>query len=198
MRRATMTTLMMTTALMAAATATRAQERWSFELRVHGAQPTADLGSTELNTGFGFEGNVGYRFLPHLSAYAGWDWTRFTADQSVAGDDSDFEETGYVFGLRWEHPFGSETGDGPAGWVRAGGTYNHIEVEDTNGELVADTGHGLGWEAAAGVSLAAGSNWRITPAVRYRALSRTLELDAVSEEVDLRYVTLEVGFRRAF
>lgn len=191
------TTLILSTALLATATAAQGQNPWSVELRAHGAQPTADLGATELNTGFGFEVNGAYRFLPHLSAYAGWDWTRFTADASPAGD-ADFEETGYVFGLRWEHPFSGESGNGPAAWVRAGGTWNHIEVEDADGELVDDTGHGLGWEAAAGVSLAAGSNWRVTPAVRYRALSRTLQLDVTPEDVDLRYVTLEVGFRRSF
>ena len=176
----------------------QAQERWSFEVRGNGALPTQDLGSDPLDTGFGFEGNVGYRFLPHLSGYLGWSWTKFGADHSFAGSDMDFEETGYAFGFRFEHPLQGESGNGMAYWIRGGGTYNHIEVEDTEGEIISDSGHGLGWEAGAGLSLPLGSTWRLTPGVRYRALSRDLSVDAVDTEIDLTYLALEIGFRRNF
>jgi opacity protein-like surface antigen len=174
-----------------------AQQPWSFELRVNGDVPTQDIGADELGTGLGFEGTLGYRFLPHLGAYAGWDWIHFNPEASFAGADMDFEETGYVFGLRFEHPFRGETG-GPAWWVRAGGTVDHIEIEDQNGGIIADSGHGLGWEAGAGVAIEVLSGWSFTPGVRYRSLSRDIDVGSVTTPVDLRYVAFELGFARRF
>ena len=142
-------------------------DRWAVELRANGAMATQELQNDPLDTGFGFEATVRYRFLPHLAAYAGWDWIRFQADQSFAGNDMDFEETGYAFGLRFEHPI---RGSATAGWVRAGGTYDHLEVENTDGDILADSGHGLGWEVGAGVATPLRGGWSITPGVRYRSL----------------------------
>ena len=184
--------------LLLAAAPLQAQGPWSLEFRGNAAMPTAELVGEDLGTGLGFEGNVGYRFYQHLSLYAGWDWTHFNADQSFAGPDMDFEETGYVFGLRWEHPFLGETGQGLAGWVRAGGAYKHIEVEDDNGEIIGDSGHGMGWEVGAGLSIPLGSQWRLTPGVRYKALSRELELASGTADWDVKDVTFELGGRWHF
>lgn len=183
-------------ALMAVAPA-RAQtpERWAVELRGNGALPTRDIGSDPLSTGLGLEGTVRYRFLPHLAVYAGWDWTRFGADRSFAGSDMDFEETGYALGLRFEHPVaGSRT----AAWVRAGGTWDHVEVEDTDGEIISDSGHGPGWEVGAGVATPIRGRWSLTPGLRYRSLSRDVEIDQATTSVDLRYLAFEIGVARSF
>jgi hypothetical protein len=174
----------------------RAQERWAVELRVNGDVPTQDIGDDKLGTGFGSEVTLRYRFLPHLAAYAGWDWIRFTPDDSFMGSDMDFEETGYAFGLRFEHPLTGESG--PAVWVRAGGTYDHVEVENADGDLLANSGHGLGWEAGAGLALGVGRSWSFTPGVRYRALSRDLKVGSVTTDTDLTYFAFEVGFARLF
>lgn len=197
---ATKTAMMTATALcfLLVTAPAEAQSRWSLEFQGNAAVPTSEPAVDDLGTGVGFGGEVSFHLYQHLSAYAGWDWTHFTSDESFAGSDMDFEETGYVFGLRWEHPLQGEVGRGMAGWVRAGGTAKHVEVEDDEGNLVSDSGHGLGWEAAAGLSLPLGSSWRLTPGVRYTALSHDLEVESVSTEFDLNYVALEVGVRWSF
>lgn len=170
-----------------------AQGHWSIDLRAGPAFATEDIADADLDTGFGFEGTLAYQFLPHLAGYAGWDWHSFGAADPVAGADADVEETGYVAGLRFEHPFSGESGPGPAYWVRAGATYNHIELEDEEGEVTVDSGHGVGWEAGAGISFAVSDGLRLTPGVRYRALSCDIEIDDATIEVDLEYLAAEVG-----
>jgi hypothetical protein len=128
---ARMTTLGTLIALLVAAPLD-AQGPWSLDFRAGAALPTQDVGQDEVATGFGFEGALGYRFMEHLGAYAGWDWHKFTAEQSFAGADVDFEETGYAYGLRFEHPLSGESGTGAAYILRAGGTYNHLEIEDAD------------------------------------------------------------------
>ncbi len=176
----------------------QAQSRWSLDFQGFAAAPTTELAGEDPGTGVGFEGSVGYNFHHHMSAYAGWNWTHFSPDVSFAGPDLDFEETGYVFGLRWEHPFRGESGGGPAYWVRAGGTYKHIEVEDDEGEIVEDSGHGLGWEVGAGLSIPLSARWRLTPTVRYQALSRDLTVGSASAEAELKALTFGVGARWHF
>lgn len=182
--------------LLALAPPAYSQDRWEFEVRGGAAFPTVDAGSRPLDTGFGFEGIFHYRFLPHLAAYAGWDWMHFSGAQDDV--DVDLEETGYALGLRFEHPFRGETGPGLAYWVRGGATVGHIELENDTGDVTADSGHGVGWEAGAGVSVPVGGHARFRPGVRYRSLSRDLDVGAGDERVDLRYVTAEIAFAWRF
>ena len=105
-----------------------AEDRWSWEIRGGAAFTTQELGNADLDTGLGIEGTLAYKFMPHLSAYLGWDWYHFPTDQPFAGADVDVEETGYAFGLRYAHPFGEESFDY---FLRAGATYNHIEIENS-------------------------------------------------------------------
>ncbi|NIP58148.1 MAG: outer membrane beta-barrel protein [Gemmatimonadetes bacterium] len=176
------------------------QQGWAVELRGNGAVPTREIGDDDLGAGFGFEGTVRYAFLPHLAAYAGWDWTRFSPDDSFAGSGMDFEETGYAFGLRFEHPFSGDLGaaDTWAWWARAGGTFDHLEIEDPDGELIADTGSGVGWEVGTGLALALATGWSLTPGVRYRSLTRDVEIATTTTTVELEYVAFEVGIVRLF
>jgi hypothetical protein len=194
---ARMTTMAALTALFIAAPVT-AQGPWTLDLRAGAALPTQDLGQDEISTGTGFEGSLGYRIMEHVSAYAGWDWHRFAADQSFAGSDVDFEETGYAYGVRFEHPFSGESGGGPAYTLRAGGTYNHLEIENSEGDIIADSGHGAGWEVGAGVTFGLNEAWRVSPGARYRSLSSDVELGDTTTDVDLRYVALEIGITWSF
>lgn len=174
---------------------TWAQDRFGIQLLVDGSTATQDVGDADLNPGFGFEANLTYRFMPHLSAYAGWGWQRFGSDGSFAGAEMDFEETGYRFGLQFMHPLGATPVDY---FVRAGGIYNHIELENSDGDITADSGHGLGWQAGAGIAVPVGAKWRLMPGLRYQSLSRAVNVGTVSTDVDLTYVALEVGFHRTF
>jgi hypothetical protein len=182
-----------------AATSVMAQERvlthdrLSVEIGGDAHFATQDLGAANLGTGFGFEATVGYRFMPHLSAYAGWGWRHFAADGFLAGTDMDAEETGYTFGLTFAHPLGAS----PLGYfVQAGGIYDHIEFEGEDHAM--DTGHGLGWQFGAGVVAPLGAKWQLMPGVRYRSLSRDLEVGDVTADLDLTYVTVRVGLVRTF
>jgi hypothetical protein len=183
--------------LMMASVPAHADRRFALELRV-GAGPSEDPNNAALDPGLGFEVLVEYRLMRHLLGYGGWDWHHFGSEQSFAGADMDFEETGYAFGLRFEHPFGGETGAGPAWWVRGGATVNHIEIENTSGDIVADTGHGFGWEAGAGMTFHIGERWNLTPGLRYRALSRDLTVSGTTSTMDLRYTLVEIGIARSF
>lgn len=168
------------------------QDKWSVELRPAINFATSDIGNAELKTGFGAEFALGYRFMPHLGAYVGWGWNQFKSDNnSFAGTgDTDFEETGYTFGLQFIHPIAESS---TSYLVRIGGIYNHIEVENSAGDSTADSGHGLGWELGAGLNFDLGSNWNLRPQAGYRALSRDIEIGTTTTDVDLNYAVLGLG-----
>lgn len=181
-------------ALLAGAGTAGAQSRWSVEVTGGAAFPTQKLGDADLGTGVGLELIGRYRIMPHLAIYAGWDYHHFQFDRPVAGSDMDVEDTGYAFGLRFEHPLASRT----AYWVRIGGTANHLELENGDGDIVFDSGHGIGWEAGGGVTMPVGRRLTLTPGVRYRTLSRDLEIGGVRAPADLRYVTIGMGIAYQF
>ena len=178
------------TVLMLMAQTAVAQRRWSVELRPGANVATQKLGGANLNTGFGFEGSVAYRFLPHLAAYAGWSWNKFQAAESLAGSNVDFVETGYLFGLQFIHPIAASR---ITYLLRAGGTYNHIETENAAGTIINDTGHGLGWQAGVGLAIPLGNRFRLIPEVRYRSLSRDMKIDILTTPVELNYVSAGIG-----
>lgn len=182
--------------LFALSTPAAAQSPFGFELRGGPAFATQDLGDAALDLGLGFEGSLSFWPMPHTAVYAGWDWHRFVVSEtSFLGEDIDVEETGYAFGVRFEHPIGGPGSTAVA--LRAGGIWNHIEVEDDAGDLVADSGHGLGWEAMAGFAVPV-KGWHVVPSMRFRTLSRDLEVGGAATAVDLTYFAVEVGFARRF
>ncbi len=181
--------------LFVAFTTLQAQDRWSFDVRGGADVATKELGDADLEIGLGFEGTAAYRLLPHVAAYLGWGWNHFNADQSFAGADIDFEETGYTFGLQFVHPIG----DLPLKYlVRAGGLFNHIEVEDQERDFLGDSDHSLGWQVGAGLIVPLGNKWSLTPSVRYRSLSSDIEIDATTTAVDLNYISIGIGVSRSF
>jgi hypothetical protein len=189
-----MATMLLAIAMMCVSQITFAQDRWSIELRPGVNFATKKLGEANLNTGFGAEGIIAYRFMPHLSAFAGWSWNKFGSDQQMNGSTLEFEETGYSYGLQFLHPLGQSKIDF---FVRAGGLANHIEVEN-GGDIIADSGHGFGWQAEGGVAIPLGEKWRLIPSVRYRSLSRELTINTVNAPVDLNYLSVGIGIARRF
>jgi opacity protein-like surface antigen len=192
------TMLTLTVAVAAATLVTAdadAQERWGVDVHATGGVATQDDVRDDSETGFGFGANLQVRVLPHVFLYGGWDWTRYQALDAIAGPDVDLEETGYALGARLERPIGTSS---TAWWLRTGALYNHFELEDADGEIIDDTGHGLGWEAGAGVAVAFGSGWSFVPGIRYRSVSRDVEIGDAETEVELQAVTLEIGLRRIF
>jgi len=170
-------------------------KRWGFEFNLGGSHATRNLAGTSLNTGMGFEGLFSYRFLPHTAIYAGWGWNKFSADQSFAGSHMDFEETGYVYGVQFKHPVENTS---LSYYFRAGGLYNHIELEDKSGNIIGDTGHGTGWQIAGGIELALNDRWHFTPGFKYNSLSRDVEIKGSTYSLNHDYLSLRVGFVRNF
>ncbi len=177
------------------ATAQDTGSRFSIELGAGPSFATSKLAGSSLNTGAGIEGVLHYRFMPHTGAYVGWGWNRNSSDNSFAGSDIDFEETGYVFGLQFKHPIADKR---LSYYLRAAGLYNHIEVENSDGDIIHDTGHGLGWQLAAGIDLPVGGKWSLTPGLKFNALSRELDMGVVTEDLDLRYLTVRIGVAKGF
>lgn len=171
-----------------------AQDRAAIELRGGAALPMEDLGGSDLDPGGGFGLTAALRFMPHVLAYAGWDWFRLTTDEPFAGMDLDVENTGYAFGLKFQHPLLSDV----EGWLRAGAIYNHVELENGDGDRVADSGHELGWEAGTGASIPIGRRFALTPGVRYRTFSGEVDAGTGPIDVNVSYVALEVGIAYQF
>jgi hypothetical protein len=170
------------------------QSRWSGELTGDAAFATQTLAGADLRTGGGFGVNARYRFQPHLSAYAGWEWHLQQSTELLPEQTLDLNDTGYALGLRFEHPLAS----GTAVWGRAGGLYNHIEVENEEGKIIHDTGHGLGWEAGTGFTIPLTARLGLTPSVRYRTFSRDVTLAGATRASTLSYVTTGIGIAFTF
>lgn len=173
-----------------------AQKKWSLTFRPGLNIPTKNIGNTDLKTGFGMEGTIGYRVLPYLGAYAGWSWNKFSADKSFTGNNNDFEETGYNVGLQFIHPL-SKSSDIQM-IIGGGGTYNHIEIENTDGDIIGDSGHGLGWQIDAGLMVPIGKHLNFIPGLRYRALSRDLKTNTNNTAIDLNYFSVGAGISFTF
>lgn len=180
-------------ALVIAAAAAHAQGPVVLEVRGGAAFPTADFGDATLNTGGGAGLTVGYGFMPHTMAYVGWDLFRMTTDRRFQGGQYDVENTGYTLGLQFQHPVTPRFGY----WLRAGGMYAHIELEN-DGDVVADSGHEPGWEVGGGLSVAVGDRFVLTPGLRYRSLAADVPVGSSAVPVDLNYLAAELGIQLRF
>ena len=170
-----------------------AQSPWQVTLRPGANFPVKKLGTIDLKTGVGIEGSVGYRFLPNLSALAGWGWNHFKPEQSA--NDIDIEETGYLLGIRYDHPLASSK----LKYALSGGAvYNHIEVENNEGNIIDDSGHGWGWQIEGGLSYMVSKRFAFEPNIRYRSLSRKINLGEQRQAVDLRYISAGVNLTWQF
>ena len=175
--------------------AQQAEKRFGIEVNGDVSFATSELSGAKLNTGLGFETILQYRFLPFTSVYGGWGWNNFNADESFAGPDMDFEETGYVLGLQFKNSFKNS----PLSYfLRAGALYNHIETENNDGEIVSDSGHGFGWQLAGGFEVDLGKNWSLAPGIKYNSLSGETKVEGNTYELDHRYVALRLGVVKRF
>ena len=176
-------------ALLLAVSPVRAQDRWTIEVRA-GANVNPDqFAATDLKTGVGFEGAFGVRILPALFVYGGWAWQQHRAKTELFGTKADVGDNGYAFGLRYVVPMSTRARP----WVRAGGLYNHAEIEGSDGSLLADSQHTLGWEAGGGLEISLNEAWSLTPGVRYRRLEPKVRRGGFESSNRLSDVTFDVG-----
>lgn len=166
----------------------KGQDRFSIQFRPGVSFATTDFGDADLNAGFGFELSGSYRFMPHVFAYAGRGWNKFPSKNSFAGADNDFEETGYILGLQFIHPFNQKS---PLDYfLKTGAIYNHIEVGNSEGEIFADAGHGLGFQVETGIAFRLPGSCLIMPGIKFQTLSRELEIEGITYSVDLNYLSV--------
>lgn len=152
--------------------------------------PLKDFGTTNLKKGGGFEATFSYQFTQGFAIYGGWGWNIFLPEEDPAPFDH-FEETGYRFGVQRIQPLSKKS---KLNFLISGGAVlNHIETEDDEGEIIDDSGHGIGWEADIGISIPLNEKWQIVPGVRYHALSREIVTDGIAESVDLDYIAIGVS-----
>ncbi len=171
------------------------QARWGFELSGGSSVAIGKIGDASTKIGGGFEGIFHYRFMPHAGLYAGWGWNSLAANNSFLGNNVNFEETGYVFGLQFKHPIDNSR---LSYFVRLGGLYNHIETENTTGDIIHDTKHGLGFQSSVGIDIPLGGKWSITPGIKFNSLSRTIQPIASFDKMNLNYLSLRIGILKRF
>jgi opacity protein-like surface antigen len=171
------------------------ENRFSVELNAGGAMSVSKIDGSSLNPGGGFEGLFHYRFMPHLGVYAGWGWNKLSSDNIFNQNDICLEETGYVFGLQFMHPVEYLPF---SYYIRAAGLYNHIEIENADGDIIEDTGHGFGFQLAGGLNFNLGNNWSLNPGVKFNTLSRKADVEEESVKMDYQYIALRIGIVKAF
>lgn len=170
------------------------QQRFSAEFRPGISFPLDKMGGSKINTGYGFEFTAAYDVIQDVGVYAGWGWKKFDADNAFLNDRVDIEETGYTAGIQYIYRNRSSL----SYLIRGGLVYNHLELEDNDGELIADSDHGIGWQAEAGISLEIGNHWFLRPTLRYRNLPGNIEVFNGQMAVDLQYISLGVGLAKRF
>lgn len=172
--------------------AQQTDKRFGFEFNGGASIATKKINASSVEPGFGFEGTLHYRFMPHLGIYGGWGWNKFASGNSL---DWCFEETGYVLGLNFKHPINDTR---LSYYLRAGGLYNHIETEDAEGEIINDSKHGFGFQLAGGIDINLGSNWSLTPGLKFNNLSKETNIEELSKELDYQYISARIGILKKF
>lgn len=171
-----------------------AQERWAVELRPQVNFPIQKPDVMDLNTGYGFEAMLSYKFMPQLGAYAGWGWNKFGVDGEAEFSGFDIDETGYSLGLRFIHPIT----DSMSYLVGLGGIFKHFEAEDSSGDITGDSDHELGFEVMGGVVFELRYNLELRPQLMYRSISAETHLGSVDADLDLQYISLGLGVAKKF
>lgn len=173
-------------------TGSMAQNHWNAEIRPGLNFPSGNIAGIKLEIGYGADARLAYKFLPNLSAYAGWGWNTFKAD----APDLSFEETGYSFGLLFIYPIRKTK----LSYVLSGGMlYKHIKVENNAGEIIADTAHEPGWQIEGGLNIPLGSSlYSLRPTFRYRSLSTEPEGEYFQNDLHLKYLSVGIGVSKTF
>ncbi len=166
------------------------KSRFSIEVNSGASISTNKIWDTKQNIGFGFETLLHYRVLQNTGLYTGWGWNRFQPKDTFIGT---FEETGYIFGIQHKRPIFKSPIEF---YIRLGALYNHIEIEDKNGDLLWDTNHGFGFQGAAGINYNISQRWSIAPGIKYNNLSRNIKSseDPRGEtKLTHNYISIRIG-----
>lgn len=169
--------------------------KFGIELNGNVSVYSSKLHESSLNTGLGFEVLGSYRFMPYTSVYGGWGFNHFSAEESFAGPDMDFEQTGYILGLQLNYPLEKT----PVSlFLRAGMLYSHIETENKDGMIISDTGHGVGYQIATGFEVDMGKKWSVAPGLKFNSLSGETLIEGTNYQLEHRFISARVGIIKRF
>lgn len=173
----------------------KAQEKWSVEFRPDLNFPTRDVGDIDSKIGFGFDLTGAYNLMPHLAVYGGWGLNQFKGNSASSTDNFSFEERGYTFGFQIIRQISTS----PFSYLaRAGAVYNLIKLENNTLGIYESTSHGFGWQVELGISYEFAHNLSLRPSLRYRSLSREMEIANVSTDLKLDYISFGIGLAWEF
>lgn len=183
--------------ILLAPVALHAQSPLSLEIRGGVAVPMGDFADAA-TTGVGFGGTAAFQILPIFDVYAGYSWTRFSAeaDDDIGGTDVDITDSGFAVGGRlYLAPVGNL-----APWVQGGVLLHELEREVSgNGVSVSVTSdRGVGFEAGGGVSIPVATNISFTPGVRYRQYPAEFGDADELLDIDVQYLSLDLGVQLRF
>jgi opacity protein-like surface antigen len=168
----------------------------ALEVRGGVGLPTGDWNENdELDTGYGFGGNVRAMVTPTIGVYAGWEMytfsAEFTEDQQEV--DTDVEDSGFRGGVSLSFPMAAGS---VSPFVEVGAIYNttSIELSDGSASLEVESDRSLGFEAGLGVAVPLGQRLSVTPVIRYR--SHDLSYDEVElDDTSASYFSFDLGLR---
>ncbi len=184
--------------LVNSANAQERRRKVGFELTAGPSVALNNLGDFKMKVGKGVEGIFTYMPLEHFGLFAGWGWNNFRSNYY------DFEDTGYMFGVQFKDDINKSAF---SYYLRAGGLYNHIEIEDATPSIVdgfrSDSGHGLGIHLSGGVEYSLGKGWCINSNLKFQHLKRDVVLpsmlrDNAATAVNLNYLALRLGVVKYF
>jgi opacity protein-like surface antigen len=186
--------LTMSVILSVTVNAQKKDKRFAFEISGGPSFPTSEF-VEGIRMGIGFECILQYRFLPHTSIYGGWGANWLSSESTSSENNMDYEETGYVLGFDFNHPIGSSI---LSYYIRAGALYNHIETENSNGDIISDSGHGLGYQLAGGIAVNIGNNWSITPGLKFNYLPGDSDFEGTTKAINYQYISARIGILKRF
>lgn len=178
-------------AVFGVATGAQAQLAFSAEVRGDFSFPTDDLDDA-YEWGTSFTGDLYLDFHETFSAYAGYNWTQFPADEEQALVSEDASTKGFELGLKAKLPVAQQFGP----WLRGGVILHKL---DPGGDL--DLDRETGFQVGLGLDIPLGMVLSVTPALHYSSygvpavdLGGTLE----DEDADITWWSAGVGLRFTF
>lgn len=180
-------------AVFAVSTGAQAQLAFSAEVRGDFVFPTDDIDDAyEWNAGFT---GIGYLdFHDTFSAYAGYNWSKFSANEDELGTGAEDATTkGFELGLKAKLPVLQRFGP----WARAGVLFHDLDVGDDAGvDIETDTGFQVG----IGLDIPLGMVVSVTPALHYSSYGATADFAGTLEDADadVTWWSAGVGLRFTF
>ncbi|AVR46349.1 opacity protein [Christiangramia fulva] len=172
-----------------------AQQKWTFEFRPDLNFPTTKIENEKFNTGFGFDASISYKFTSAFGVYAGWGWNIYRIENLPDTGNIDIDETGYTFGVIFSHPISDPSF---SYFLRLGGIYTHLELENGAGDTIASSDHQPGWEIAAGLDFSYFGSFSLLPQIGYRSFSADFSSEDIYPKIDLNNLFFGIGIAKSF